>query len=250
MAVPSLAPNGQGRPAVGAIEDWLEAGIADLLSVTESPEAEQKSRLPDPEWPPVPGLAYYVGLEDAALALAEAALPGLEYEKPAHIGGREVAHYGPVYDYPTRTLRPPKNELPPALEGLRRVAAAAVAAAESYGHTSTGAPPAELSQCIVNRYRPGEGISAHTDARVFGPHIVCFTFGAPATLVFRRIKGGGVGMYELRPAARSMYVMSGAARSNYTHEMPARLSDMVGDGAAAVRTARGVRYSVTFRSVA
>ena len=45
--------------------------------------------------------------------------------------------------------------------------------------------------------------------------------------------------------ADSLYVMTGDARYQWTHEMPSRKSDMV-DGA---RVKRGRRVSITFRSV-
>jgi alkylated DNA repair dioxygenase AlkB len=75
----------------------------------------------------------------------------------------------------------------------------------------------------------------------YGPVVAAFTLGSGAEMVFRR--GGEVESLYVEPG--SLYIMSGDARSKWTHEMPGRKSDMV-DGK---KIPRGRRISVTFRNV-
>lgn len=167
-----------------------------------------------------------------AMGRAEAALRALDYQTPQGLS-RRVAQFGPVYDYRARKTRAAERALPPELGELQALAAAALA-------------PAVPENCIVNVYEPGQGISAHTDAPVFGPRIACFVFGSAAPVIFRaRAPAAAPAHYELTPAAQSLYVMTGPARRDYTHEITARKSDPAEGG----RRPRRVRYSATFRSM-
>lgn len=90
----------------------------------------------------------------------------------------------------------------------------------------------EFDALTVNEYKRTQGICAHVDNKEqFGPVIVCLTIGAPGKIVFAR-RGHGTEAIEVQPG--SLYVMSGPARYNWTHEV-------------VPNDARKPRYSLTFR---
>ena len=43
------------------------------------------------------------------------------------------------------------------------------------------------TQLIVNEYTPGQGISAHTDAKIFGDNIITLSLGSHCGFVFTKI---------------------------------------------------------------
>ena len=146
--------------------------------------------------------------------------------------GRLVQHYGYEYLYNKHMVRPTR-ELPAILDTLRD---RATSECKRLGLGDPG-----FNQCIVNNYKPGEGISPHTDAPVFGPIIACFTLGSVAEMQFTN-QGD---IYHFYPTPGSLYIMTGPTRSVWKHAMPARLSDMI----VGEETARKRRISVTFRHV-
>ena len=87
---------------------------------------------------------------------------------------------------------------------------------------------------------PGQGIARHTDASIFGSPIVSLSLGSMCEMVFRCRDSGAVVGVILPP--RSLLIMDGDARSRWTHEIPARLSDR--------RLRRTRRVSLTFRVLA
>lgn len=148
---------------------------------------------------------------------------------------RKVQHYGFSYDYASGKVGTVCEDIPPCLMGLRQMLV----------DFCTGAGLADAhydpNQCIVNDYQPGQGISKHIDAAGYGPVIGCFTLGSGGVMTFRH--QGDV--EDLYVQADSLYVMTGDARYQWTHEMPSRKSDKVNGE----RIKRGRRVSVTFRSV-
>lgn len=107
--------------------------------------------------------------------------------------------------------------------------------------TMADLPEDYFNQCIINRYLPGQGISAHVDANAYGHTIACFTFGSGAVMWFTRPGQH----YDQYVEPDSLYIMQNEARYGWKHEMPARKSDQV-DGE---KKLRGVRWSITFRAV-
>ena len=96
----------------------------------------------------------------------------------------------------------------------------------------------------MNEYRPGQGISAHVDCEpCFGPVIASLSLGGSAQMVFRKRSTGERRSVILEPAM--LLILSGEARYDWTHEIPARKSDVI-DG---VRQQRTRRVSLTFRTV-
>ena len=99
-------------------------------------------------------------------------------------------------------------------------------------------------QAIVNEYEPGQGISAHIDCvPCFNDSIASLSLGSPVTMVFIHSKTGK--KEEIYLKERSLIILSGAARYEWQHAIPARKSDVVNG----FRVQRNRRISVTFRNV-
>ena len=101
-------------------------------------------------------------------------------------------------------------------------------------------------QCIVNEYRPGQGIGMHADHRDFGPVVASLSLGASWPMRFRRrdtrpyARDGLPGDEVALLPRRSVLVLAGAARHRFMH------------GIDRADTARETvtRVSATFRTFA
>ena len=147
---------------------------------------------------------------------------------------RRVQHFGYRYDYRARAVTADAYlaALPDWLEHLGgRLAVAGFAG---------GAP----DQVIANEYLPGQGISAHVDCvPCFDDTIVSVSLLSRCEMVFRHRPSGATRAIILEPC--SALVLTGAARYEWTHEIPARKSDIV-EGRKVLRSRR---ISLTFRKV-
>lgn len=145
---------------------------------------------------------------------------------------RRVQHYGMRYDYDRRTVTETElgsPSVPPIPEWCGFLV-------DRLDFTP--------DQLIINEYLPGQGIARHTDAFVFGSPIVSLSLGSTCEMVFRCRDSGAVVGVILPP--RSLLIMDGDARSRWTHEIPARLTDCIGGR----RRRRTRRVSLTFRVLA
>ena len=101
-------------------------------------------------------------------------------------------------------------------------------------------------QCIVNEYRPGQGIGMHADHRDFGPVVASLSLGADWPMRFRPrasrpyVAGALPGDEVALLPRRSVLVLAGAARHRFMHGIDRRMS--------ARETA--TRVSATFRTLA
>ncbi|MDR7146417.1 alpha-ketoglutarate-dependent dioxygenase AlkB [Rhizobium sp. BE258] len=147
---------------------------------------------------------------------------------------RRVQHFGYRYDYRARAVTGDAylGPLPDWLSGVcRRLAG------EGYFERLP-------DQVIANEYLPGQGISAHVDCvPCFADRIASLSLLSACEMVFRHAAGGERCSLMLEPG--SLLVMEGAARYDWTHEIPARAADSV-DG---TKRPRGRRLSLTFRNV-
>ena len=106
-----------------------------------------------------------------------------------------------------------------------------------------GALPA---QCIVNEYRPGQGIGMHADHRDFGPVVASLSLADDWPMRFRPrsvrpyARDGLPGDEVAVLPRRSVLVLAGAARSAWMHGI---------DRADSARAA-ATRLSATFRTLA
>ncbi|MEP0068745.1 alpha-ketoglutarate-dependent dioxygenase AlkB [Pyruvatibacter sp.] len=147
---------------------------------------------------------------------------------------RRVQHYGWVYDYRARHVSADAylGPLPPPL----RAECGRLGASDMFDE--------QPSQIIVNEYEPGQGIAPHIDCvPCFGPVVASLSLGSPCEIVFGNRTSGARLSCMLEP--RSLLVLGGPARFEWTHTIPARKSDMV----EGVRTPRKRRVSLTYRTV-
>lgn len=134
---------------------------------------------------------------------------------------RRVLHYGWVYGYDSWRITP-GPPIPPFLEPLRdRVA----------GLLSVD--PGALAEALLTEYSTGATIGWHRDAPAFGV-VAAVSLNGSCRLRFRRGETGARETREIQVEPRSAYVLSGSARTEWQHSIPA------------VET---LRYSVTFRTL-
>ena len=146
---------------------------------------------------------------------------------------RRVQHYGWLYDYTKRSVSA-SNYLGPLPEWANTIA-------KRLHHF--GLIPEVPNQLIVNEYKPGQGISSHVDQpSIFGPVVCMLSLSSAAVMVFRK-KECVVNVVMER---RALVTVSGPARYEWSHEIPARKTDSVGPRVIH----RGRRLSMTFRTIA
>ncbi|GIG64546.1 alpha-ketoglutarate-dependent dioxygenase AlkB [Phytomonospora endophytica] len=148
---------------------------------------------------------------------------------------RRVQHYGYRYDYKRKSVDATDH-----LGPLPTWAAALAARLHADGHA-----PATLDQLIVNEYQPGQGIASHVDCvPCFADTVLSISLGSSCVMVMSRRDGEGEKVpLLLEPGA--LLVMTGEARYDWLHGIPARKTDRH-DGGVVVR---GRRVSLTFRTV-
>ena len=138
---------------------------------------------------------------------------------------REVLHFGYSYKYTHHSLER-AAEIPADLVPARPLA-------EDF----------TPDQLIVNRYKPGQGISAHVDRiDVFGSTIACITLGSGAEMEFTC---PGHPSFTVYLDVGSLLVMTDEVRYLYAHRIPSRRTDLV----CGKRVKRGTRVSLTYRTV-
>jgi alkylated DNA repair dioxygenase AlkB len=96
-----------------------------------------------------------------------------------------------------------------------------------------GREPEELVQLLVSRYPPGAGIGWHRDAPQFGD-VSGLSLGTACRMRFRRGQPGTWETAEVTLEPRSAYVLSGPARTQWQHHIPAVAEE---------------RWSMTFRTL-
>jgi alkylated DNA repair dioxygenase AlkB len=158
------------------------------------------------------------------------------YVNPRNYQSRKYIHYGYKYNYLTRDIYDVTIPIPDVLKKLIRYA-------NRYVDT-------EFNQCIINHYKPGQGIGKHIDDLAYGEYICCFTMSVDGVLgkdcrTMRFINRDTGNMVDIPTPSGSMYIMSGDARYDWYHQMLARKTDTIDD----VKIDRCEMYSITFRNV-
>lgn len=148
-------------------------------------------------------------------------LPFREFEFHGYIGKRRVAYFGWRYDFSAEQLNR-ADDMPDFLRALR------TAAAEFAGLTAD-----QLQHVLVTEYSAGAGIGWHRDKKVFN-EIVGISLLAPCVFRLRRKAGEGWERVNVTAEPRSVYLMSGPARTEWEHSIP---------------PVDSLRYSITFRNL-
>jgi alkylated DNA repair protein (DNA oxidative demethylase) len=153
------------------------------------------------------------------------------------VARRRTVHYGWTYGYYSRRTEPG----PPLPAFLASVQARAGAWA--------GIDPALFVEALITEYTPGAAIGWHRDAPMFGDVIAGVSLLALARMKFRPYVAPGAVLpaeagshkreprratHELELAPGSAYLLSGAARRDFEHNIPA---------------VDALRYSITFRTL-
>ena len=153
---------------------------------------------------------------------------------------RQTLHYGYTYDYTIReprTIKLKKTTQPP--EWIKCLGDL---------FFEDGLLKNRPNQYIINKYLPGEGISAHRDHHpIFGNSIATLSLGSEYIMEFKSHKTNkhkNIKKEIVLPIG-SLLVMSDSSRYFYTHEIKKRKSDIINN----VRKKRGNRISITFRTV-
>lgn len=182
--------------------------------------------------PNIPGLTLTPEWITADEALRfEALIDGAPWQTDLK---RRVQHYGYRYDYRARVVTRDMDlgPLPNWLQGI------ALRVGRAAGFETCP------DQIIINEYLPGQGISPHVDCRpCFGPAIASLSLGCAVDMIFQHPQNKAQSVVRLQP--RILMSMTGPARQDWTHSIPARKSDLV----EGVRVQRARRISLTFRTV-
>lgn len=147
---------------------------------------------------------------------------------------RRVQHYGYKYDYKAHAIGNDAH-LGPLPDWLSLI---------SKKLHDDDIFPSVPDQAIVNEYLPGQGISAHIDCiPCFTGTIASLSLGSPCVMEFFNPKTGGKKSIVLEDL--SLIVLSGPARYEWQHAIPARKSDILNG----IKTERTRRVSLAFRNV-
>ena len=105
-------------------------------------------------------------------------------------------------------------------------------------------PSYSPSQLIINEYQPGQGIANHVDCEpCFGETIISVSLGCNCVMDFINLKTKEKIEVMLEP--RSLVIISGEARHNWTHGIATRKTDSFNG----IKYERQLRISMTFRNV-
>ena len=150
---------------------------------------------------------------------------------------RRVQHYGWRYDYKARRVDPAMRlgELPAWADTLaRRLFDAKLV-------------PNLPDQVIVNEYCKEQGIGKHVDSDSFADGIAMISLLESWEMTFCAKRGKRKVNHMLE--RRSVAIIEGEARYEWTHEIPKRKSEPIKPGTKHPRRDRGRRVSLTFRKV-
>ena len=136
---------------------------------------------------------------------------------------RRVQHYGYLYDYRSTTVNKSLDPIPDWLDPIH----------DRLIKEEIIVKPFE--QLIINEYLPGQGIGKHSDSPVFGNTIISLSLGSPCQMIFKsKISDEEPIKINLQP--RTLLMMQGPARYQWTHQIPGTKRDR-----------HGTRISLTFR---
>jgi alkylated DNA repair protein (DNA oxidative demethylase) len=134
---------------------------------------------------------------------------------------RRVSQFGYHYSFDSYKLTPAR-EIPPELLPIRERAA-----------RLAGVEPEQFAEALATEYPPGAGIGWHRDAPPFGI-VAGISLGAVCRMGFQKGKGADRQTTSVELPPRSIYLVTGEARKDWQHTIPA---------------VKSLRYSITFRTL-
>jgi alkylated DNA repair dioxygenase AlkB len=166
---------------------------------------------------------FLTEVEESELLRIFGGLDFAAYDYHGYLAKRRVVRYGVNYDINTREPSETTQAVPDFLLSARERAA-------QFAEVSAD----DLVQAMVSEYSVGTPIGWHRDAPQFGT-IVGISLGSACRMRLKPYQSTGKNkVLSLRLERRSIYVMRGAARSQWQHSIPA-VDEM--------------RYSITFRTL-
>ena len=185
--------------------------MASLKRQVRAPEDARQSDLFGAPDPLPEGFRYQPELittaEEAELVGRLAALSFEPFDFHGHLANRRVAGFGFRYDY-NRGKLVEAAPIPDFLLPLREKVAA-----------FANLPAATFVQVLINEYRPGAGIGWHRDKPQF-KEIAGVSLLASCSFRLRRRNGSKWDRETIDIEPRSVYLMAGAARSEWEHSIP------------------------------
>ena len=148
--------------------------------------------------------------------------------------GREWSHNLATYTPIMNVVSPKADPIPEWMHSLGQqllnVPSCRSTDPDRMGHTVD-----YFNQVIVNRYLPGESISAHTYLHTFGDTIACVSLGATGTMIFHSPNPRHRAIpIQVEPG--TVYVITKEARRSWKHELQPMPNGPT-------------RYSITYRHV-
>ena len=220
------------------VESFRRLVAVEAVQLPESPTATIEIGEFQVKQLDVPGLTY---ARDFLSESEEAALIA-EINRNDWIGdlSRRVQHYGWRYNYKARRVDR-SNYLGPLPKWAEFIVDRLV---------SSGLVPQRPDQLIVNEYIGDQGIGKHSDSESFADGIATISLLESWEMIFRDKVSNGNRKFIQRLDQRSVAVMSGASRSQWTHEIPSRQNEPDPNGKTKrSRKKRHRRVSLTFRKV-
>ena len=147
-------------------------------------------------------------------------LPFKEFEFQGFLGKRRIVSFGWRYNFNERHLQK-SEDIPAFLLPLREKAA-----------EFAKLKPQQLVHALVTEYQSGAAIGWHRDKPMF-EQVIGISLLAPCRFRFRRKRGNTWERQAIPLEPRSSYLLSGPARTEWEHSIPA---------------VDRLRYSITFRN--
>jgi alkylated DNA repair dioxygenase AlkB len=173
--------------------------------------------------------AFVTAAEERQLVQDIERLDFKRVEMRGAVARRRIAHFGWTYGFDSRR-REPGEPVPPFLIPLRLRAA-----------DWAGIATQDFAEALVTEYPPGATIGWHRDAPPFGDVIAGVSLLGRSRMRFRPYVSPkdqrGLprrATHEIELEPRSAYVISGEARRDFEHSIPA---------------VESLRYSITFRTL-
>jgi DNA oxidative demethylase len=159
--------------------------------------------------------------EEAQLLEFIRTIPLRTFEMKGVTAKRRIASYGWHYSFQSYRLTE-AEPIPPIFEPVRERAAALA-----------DIQPQAFSEVLVTEYQPGAGIGWHRDAPPFGI-VAGISMAGSCRMRFQKGKGDERQVTAIALPPRSIYLLTGEARTNWEHTIP---------------PTKELRYSLTFRTL-
>ena len=175
--------------------------------------------------PAVPGLGFrpdaISAADEKALVAEMDVLDMPHFQFQGWLSNRRTKSFGWQYNFNNSSFAP-SEPIPGFLQPLKEIAA-----------KFADVEPETIVQASLIKYEPDAGIGWHIDRPELDA-VIGISFGAPATMRFRRRKEGGFERASILLPPRSIYHLDGEVRYDWEHS---------------IAPMRETRWSVTFREL-